>query len=111
MKQAKGGFKTETTEDDFWGASLNCSTYDEFHQLNKEYKVYEDESSLWNREFLREPIDGCTLVHGHTPTFKAKEYIRRMPKNYMGFPVFQQTLIRVFWKNIAACMEALLKTA
>src|SRR6056297_613613 len=51
---------------------LNCSTY--------------DESSLWNREFLSEPIDGCTLVHGHTPTFKAKEYISRMPKTYSDPP-------------------------
>jgi len=61
---------------------LNCSSYEEFHGLNKKYKVYEDESSLWNREFLSEPIDGCTLVHGHTPTFKAKEYIKRRPRDY-----------------------------
>lgn len=57
---------------------LECSSFEDFHALRKEWGVSADGTNLWNRDFLPEPFLGeYTLVHGHTPTFVIPEYIER----------------------------------
>jgi serine/threonine protein phosphatase 1 len=55
---------------------LECESYETFCEINKKYDISEERSNLWNKEFLIEPVDNCTVIHGHIPTFKLTDYVK-----------------------------------
>ncbi|MDN5360709.1 MAG: serine/threonine protein phosphatase 1 [Thermotogaceae bacterium] len=56
---------------------MDCESYEAFDELNAQYDIPPEKMNLWNRDFLIEPFEEATLIHGHTPTIVVDEYIKK----------------------------------
>src|SRR6056297_1231659 len=56
---------------------IDCESYEAFDELNAQYDIPPEKMNLWNRDFLTEPFENTTLIHGHTPTIIVDEYIKK----------------------------------
>lgn len=55
-----------------------CKSYEKYKKMNRKYNISIGKSNIWNREFLLEPINKYTLIHGHTPTLIAPKTLRNV---------------------------------